>query len=333
MSLDEAALPPLLTALHVAFIKHSAEETGTMESEASQHLRLNAVYWGLCCLELLGAPAETLDRAALRAWLLACQREGRGFAPAPGHDPHLLCTLSALQVLALLRDPLLRDPGHEGWRRALGEQVAALQQEDGSFVGDAAGEVDTRFSFAALAALELLRQPLGGEARARAAAFVRSCGNFDGGFGATPGGESHAGQIFTALAALRLAQPAQPLCADGGGALGAWLAARQLACGGLNGRPEKQPDVCYSWWVLSSLALLRRRHWVEARALAGFILEAQDGEKGGIADRGEDEADVYHTFFGVAGLALLGYPGLAKVDPVFALPEAALEWLGLAPFG
>jgi hypothetical protein len=116
-------------------------------------------------------------------------------------------------------------------------------------------------------------------------------------------------------------------------AIEAWLAARQLACGGLNGRPEKQPDVCYSWWVLSSLALLRRRHWVEARALAGFILGAQDGGKGGIADRGEDEADVYHTFFGVAGLALLGYPGLAKVDPVFALPEAALEWLGLAPFG
>jgi len=34
-----------------------------------------------------------------------------------------------------------------------------------------------------------------------AAAFVRSCANFDGGFGATPGGESHAGQIFTALGA------------------------------------------------------------------------------------------------------------------------------------
>jgi geranylgeranyl transferase type-2 subunit beta len=38
-----------------------------------------------------------------------------------------------------------------------------------------------------------------------AAAFVRRCANFDGGFGATPGGESHAGQIFTALGALRFA--------------------------------------------------------------------------------------------------------------------------------
>ncbi len=31
--------------------------------------------------------------------------------------------------------------------------------------------------------------------------------------------------------------------------------------------------------------------------------------------------DVYHTFFGIAGLALMGYPGLKAIDPVFALPR------------
>lgn len=29
--------------------------------------------------------------------------------------------------------------------------------------------------------------------------------------------------------------------------LGHWLAERQTSSGGLNGRPEKLPDVCYSW--------------------------------------------------------------------------------------
>ena len=29
------------------------------------------------------------------------------------------------------------------------------------------------------------------------------------------------------------------------------------------GRPEKLPDVCYSWWVLSSLAIIRRLHWID----------------------------------------------------------------------
>ena len=115
--------------------------------------------------------------------------------------------------------------------------------------------------------------------------------------------------------------------------LGGWLAARQLACGGLCGRPEKAPDVCYSWWVLSSLAVLRRTHWLSRPALRDFILRCQDGDKGGISDRPEDEADVFHTFFGVAGLALMGYPGLAAIDPVYALPTAVIRRLGLRTWG
>ena len=96
------------------------------------------------------------------------------------------------------------------------------------------------------------------------------------------------------------------------------------AGGGLNGRPQKLPDVCYSWWCLSSLALLDRLHWIDGAALTAFILGCQDPHAGGISDRPDDAADVYHTFFGVAGLSLLGYPGLARIDPTYALPEAAL---------
>jgi prenyltransferase beta subunit len=40
--------------------------------------------------------------------------------------------------------------------------------------------------------------------------------------------------------------------------LGWWLSERQCDSGGLNGRPEKQADVCYSWWILSSLSILGR---------------------------------------------------------------------------
>jgi geranylgeranyl transferase type-2 subunit beta len=31
--------------------------------------------------------------------------------------------------------------------------------------------------------------------------------------------------------------------------------------------------------------------------------------------------DVFHTFFGVAGLSLLGYQGLEEVDPVYCMPR------------
>lgn len=105
-------------------------------------------------------------------------------------------------------------------------------------------------------------------------------------------------------------------------------------------------QVCYSFWVLSSLAILRRIHWIDAQALINFVLSAQvkynnyvkhravlislqDHEKGGIADRPEDVADVFHTQFGVAGLSLVGYQGLDDLDPVYCMPAEIIKKLGL----
>lgn len=80
-------------------------------------------------------------------------------------------------------------------------------------------------------------------------------------------------------------------------------------------------DVCYSWWCMSALAVLGKLHWLEGSRLAKFILQCQDEDNGGISDRPEDMVDVYHTFFGLAGLSLLGYPGLNSIDPAWALPR------------
>ncbi|XP_075672146.1 geranylgeranyl transferase type-2 subunit beta 1-like isoform X1 [Castanea sativa] len=104
--------------------------------------------------------------------------------------------------------------------------------------------------------------------------------------------------------------------------LGWWLCERQVKSGALNGCPEKLPDasVCYSWWVLSSLIMIDRVHWINKEKLVEFILDCQDMENGGISDRPDDAVDVYHTYFGVAGLPLLEYLGLKAIDPAYALP-------------
>ncbi|KAK1355806.1 hypothetical protein POM88_049062 [Heracleum sosnowskyi] len=57
--------------------------------------------------------------------------------------------------------------------------------------------------------------------------------------------------------------------------LGWWLCERQIKSGGLNGRPEKLPDVCYSWWVLSSLIMIERVHWIDKENFAKFILDCR----------------------------------------------------------
>jgi geranylgeranyl transferase type-2 subunit beta len=141
----------------------------------------------------------------------------------------------------------------------------------GAFSGDEWGETDTRFLYGALNALSLL-QLMHLIDLPKAVDYVQSCVNFDGGYGVSPGAESHAGQIFTCVGALAIAGRLDLVDGD---RLGGWLSERQLENGGLNGRPEKLEDVCYSWWVVSSLAMIGRLHWIDADKLAAFILRCQ----------------------------------------------------------
>ena len=39
--------------------------------------------------------------------------------------------------------------------------------------------------------------------------------------------------------------------------------------------------------------------------------------------------DIFHTFFGLAGLSLLGDKRLEPIDPVYALPIATLRRMGI----
>uniref|UniRef100_A0A671NY04 Geranylgeranyl transferase type-2 subunit beta n=1 Tax=Sinocyclocheilus anshuiensis TaxID=1608454 RepID=A0A671NY04_9TELE len=207
------------------------------------------------------------------------------------------------------------------------DYVKGLQQEDGSFAGDKWGEIDTRFSFCAVATLALLGK-LDAINMDKAVEFVLSCMNFDGGFGCRPGSESHAGQIYCCTGFLSITGQLHQVNAD---LLGWWLCERQLPSGGLNGRPEKLPDVCYSWWVLASLKIIGRIHWIDKAKLRNFILACQDEETGGFADRPGDMVDPFHTLFGVAGLSLLGDEQIKPVNPVFCMPEDVLQRIGLQP--
>lgn len=298
---------------HIAYIRSLDTHHDTLDYWLSEHLRLSGVYWGLTALHLLGSP-HTLPRTQTIAFVKSCQHASGGFGAAPSHDAHILSTVSAIQILATVNALDEIDAAcTAAW-------IVALQRPSGVFAGDEWGETDTRFLYGALNALSLLGQL--GEADVPAAVeYVLRCQNHDGGFGMAPEAESHAGQIFTCVGALAIAGELGRL-QGGGVVLADWLCERQLASGGLNGRPEKLEDVCYSWWVLSSLAMLGKLHWIDGEALVGFILRSQDEERGGIADRPGDMVDVFHTVFGIAGLSLLGYDGLEEVDPVYCMPRS-----------
>jgi len=300
--------------------KYGKSDDTHYEFVMAEFLRINGVYWSNTALYLMGGSNE-LDTNEIMEFVESCKSDiNNGYGPTIKHDPHLLYTLSAIQIAAE------RNTLDKLDKEKLVNYIKSLQQEDGSFVGDKWGEVDTRFSFCAVAALALL-----GELNAididAAVEFVKSCMNFDGGFGTRPGSESHAGQIYCCVGFLSIVGRLDVIDAD---LLGWWLAERQLNSGGLNGRPEKLPDVCYSWWVLSCLAILGRLHWIDRKKLTEFILASQDHETGGISDRPGDLPDPFHTLFGIAGLSLLGHDErLFKVNPVFCMPEAVIERLGI----
>lgn len=116
----------------------------------------------------------------------------------------------------------------------------------------------------------------------KAISFVLKCMNFDGGFGCIPGAESHSGQIYCCVGFLSIMNSLHYINAD---LLGWWLAERQLPSGGLNGRPEKLADVCYSWWVIASLKIIGKLEWIDKNKLKEYILTCQDDESGGFSDR------------------------------------------------
>lgn len=225
---------------------------------------------------------------------MSCQHPNGGFGAAPGHDPHMLYTVSAVQILVTTDavDELdkrlangktkvgtcvyldLHHLGQKVMLTAFTIDIANLQDRNtGSFAGDEWGEIDTRFLYGALNALSLLHLTSLIDIP-KAIAYVQSCANFDGGYGVSPGAESHAGQIFTCVGALAIVGRLDLVDAD---KLGGWLSERQLDNGGLNGRPEKLEDVCYSWWVATSLAMIGRLHWIDGNKLTRFILKCQVG--------------------------------------------------------
>ncbi|KAF0976743.1 hypothetical protein FDP41_004038 [Naegleria fowleri] len=327
---------------HTSYIQHLEEkETNTFEYCVTEHLRMSGMYWGLTAMDLLNE-IDKMNRDKILQFVRdSYHEEEGGFSGAPNHDPHILYTLSAVQLLVLLTDNIEEFLSLEQIEK-IGSYIGSLQKEDGSFAGDQWGEVDTRFSYCALNCLALLglletcsnyrgdkinnRKFINVE---KAVQYVLSCQNFDGGFGVCPGAESHAGQIFTCIGALSIGKALDRIDQD---TLCWWLCERQCDNGGLNGRPEKLADVCYSWWVLSALGMMDRIHWIDEAKLHDYICNCQDTEKGGISDKPNNAVDVFHTFFGIAGLSLLGYGekyALKTIDPTFALPVGALKKIGI----
>lgn len=244
-----------------------------------------------------------------------CRGLSAASPPHMGHEVdggHIAMTYAALASLVVLGDNLARVRVDD-----IVVGVCTLQNADGSWAAHVDGETDVRFSFCAAAICTILGA-WGSVHKDKAVDYILKCQSHEGGFGMCPGLEAHGGSTYCALAALSLLN-----------ALGRindrektiqWCISLQST--GFQGRLNKDPDTCYSFWVGASLAILGASEYISVDRSYRFTCSCQY-DKGGIAKSTALPPDPLHTYFGLLGLSLLGVEGLPATDPELAISARA----------
>lgn len=217
---------------------------------------------------------------------------------------HVAMTYTAVCTLAALGDDLSRFD-----RYGAIQSLKKLQLDDGSFQCIHFGsENDMRFLFCACAISHMLNDWSGVDVD-RAVAFIRNCRSYDGAISLLPGQEGHGGSTFCAISALTLMGKAEDALAEDGwkDELIRWCVSRQL--GGMQGRPNKVEDTCYSYWIGGTLRLLGCDNLLDTEALTRFVLSCQT-DMGGFSKVQGVYPDLLHSFYSMAWLSLSSTQGL-----------------------
>ncbi|WFD42947.1 protein geranylgeranyltransferase type I [Malassezia psittaci] len=161
--------------------------------------------------------------------------------------------------------------------------------------------------------------------------FIIRCQHYEGAFAQEPRLESHAGSTYCAVAALSLANKLDSIPHKD--RLKCWLLSRQVKNSGFQGRVEKEPDTCYSFWCGASAMLLGCHSSIDAVSDIRYLLSAQS-PMGGIAKVPDAPPDVLHSYLSYVALSMHQHDQnidtswhFAKVDPSINLSEASLDWL------
>ena len=63
----------------------------------TEYLRMSGIYWGLTAMDIMGQ-LEVMNKVEVLEFVRSCQHPCGGISACVNHDPHLLHTLSAIQV-------------------------------------------------------------------------------------------------------------------------------------------------------------------------------------------------------------------------------------------
>lgn len=260
--------------------------------------------------------------------------QGGGFRGSPAGDKVGRCltqgdlpmTYTALLSLTILRDDYVRLD-----KEAIKAHVRDLQQADGSFLSTPGyTEHDVRFSYCAFAISYLLNDWSFMDME-KAVQYMLQCQHYEGAFAQEPGLESHAGSTYCVVAALALAQRLDVIPYRE--RLEQWVLSRQVSWSGFQGRVEKEPDTCYSFWCGATAKILGCHAAIDAISDVRYILSAQS-PMGGIAKVPGNPPDIIHSYLSYVALSMHQHDQysetalpLLSVSPAINLSEPSIAWL------
>jgi prenyltransferase beta subunit len=74
--------------------------------------------------------------------------------------------------------------------------------------------------------------------------------------------------------------------------------------GGMQGRPNKAEDTCYSYWIGGTLRLLGRDELLDVEKLRAYVLRCQSTQMGGFGKVVGAFPDLLHSFYSLSWLSL-----------------------------
>lgn len=94
----ESEIPGLQLSKHANFLAAYGTHKDDYEFCMTEYLRMNGIYWSLTAMDLMGK-LDDMNRTEIIEFIKQCQHGCGGVGASIDHDPHLLYTLSAVQVL------------------------------------------------------------------------------------------------------------------------------------------------------------------------------------------------------------------------------------------
>lgn len=237
-------------------------------------------------------------------------------------ESNVAMTYMALCILITLGDDLSRVN-----KVAVLQGVGSLQKPDGSFKSNYEhGESDLRFVYCSLAICNILNDSSSINVN-NALKFILNCYNYDGAFGQNPGTESHGGSTYCAVASLSLLDKLKTVLDEKKSkTLERWAVNRQTN-GGFQGRPNKDPDTCYSFWLGATLSIMGSLDRINKEKNRDFVLNNASHLTGGFRKNIDSIPDPMHTCLSLCGLSLIGHENLNLIDPALNITQRAANYL------